>query len=574
MPRTTSKNTDDDAARTSVDELRFDDNTPLPDDFDLDEMPANGGASVESIEAPEQEPLQLEAETFDPEITLSEPEEWTDILGEFEDLSEQLAPEEDASDAVAAVDTADALDDELDDGAIAAVDENNVVLAADEPDVIDLSNDSPLDMDTQFALQAEELGIDISGVHDMDNAEEDDDILTLEDDDELEEVDIAAAADALDDEHQDTQLDVVDDETDAEPAPLSIEDELAALEAAQLAADEATFEGEAILDSVEVAEPAEQVIPPMTEAEQTVNMMIDQDLMALAVEDKDGFASTMIIPDGDAEQLLSSEESDASATEADDSESESTPIDAGDDDELAGFESIIMEGEFVRSALDDEKRAEDAAAAAAIVDAVNAAGEEEPKESRRLHYGLVAGIIALVMLLLIQVVHQSRTTLATNATFSKTIGPLYRALGSPLQPNWNIKGWRFEATKGSTDASTTPADTIEDDSGEDGGEDSAPASENITIYSRLGNKSQSPLPYPLISISLTDRFEETIGSRILDPAEYLSNDLDPRKLVHPDESFNAVISIKSAAADATGFKLNVCYRLAGDELRCAIEDFK
>ena len=96
----------------------------------------------------------------------------------------------------------------------------------------------------------------------------------------------------------------------------------------------------------------------------------------------------------------------------------------------------------------------------------------------------------------------------------------------------------------------------------------------MTVYSRLGNNSDGPLPYPLIGISLTDRFEESIGSRVLDPAEYLAGDLDPRKLVEPGDTFNAVITIKSASGEAAGFKLNVCYRSNDGRLRCAIDDFK
>ena len=129
---------------------------------------------------------------------------------------------------------------------------------------------------------------------------------------------------------------------------------------------------------------------------------------------------------------------------------------------------------------------------------------------------------------------------------------MYRAIGKPLSPEWDITGWRFEATKGSTDQ----------------------GDENLTIYSRIGNKSDKPLPYPLVAISLTDRFEETVGSRILDPADYLSNDLDPRKPVQPGNTFDAVITIQSPAETATGFKLNVCYRESGGQLRCAIDDFK
>ena len=165
---------------------------------------------------------------------------------------------------------------------------------------------------------------------------------------------------------------------------------------------------------------------------------------------------------------------------------------------------------------------------------------------------IIGGIGVLLLLLGVQVLHQSREKLATIPAFNNVVGPMYRAIGKPLSPAWDITGWRFEVTKGSTDE----------------------GDQNLTIYSRIGNKSDKPLPYPLVAISLTDRFEETVGSRILDPVDYLPNDLDPRKLVQPGNTFNAVITIQSPAKTATGFKLNVCYREAGGQLRCAIDDFK
>ena len=96
----------------------------------------------------------------------------------------------------------------------------------------------------------------------------------------------------------------------------------------------------------------------------------------------------------------------------------------------------------------------------------------------------------------------------------------------------------------------------------------------LTIYSRVGNKSADPLPYPLISVSLTDRFEDIIGSKVLEPGEYLAETFDPRRPVAPGDTFSAVISIEAPSAEATGFKLNVCYRQAGGKLKCAIDDFK
>ncbi len=94
------------------------------------------------------------------------------------------------------------------------------------------------------------------------------------------------------------------------------------------------------------------------------------------------------------------------------------------------------------------------------------------------------------------------------------------------------------------------------------------------VQNDIGNQSDDALPYPLVSVSLTDRFEETIGSRVLEPAQYLAGDFDPRIPVPPGNTFNAVISIESPSPDATGFKLNVCYRLTSGQLRCAVDDFK
>ena len=166
--------------------------------------------------------------------------------------------------------------------------------------------------------------------------------------------------------------------------------------------------------------------------------------------------------------------------------------------------------------------------------------------------GTWAAIGALVLLLGVQFIHHSREALATVPAVNSAIGPVYRMLGRPLTPEWNISGWRFEATKGDTDES----------------------GELLTIYSRIGNNSEEPLPYPLVHLSLTDRFEDIIGSAVMEPAEYLPENSDPRKPVEPGSSFNAVISIDSPSPDATGFKLNVCYRLTGGQLRCADHDFK
>ena len=537
-------------SRTSVDEIRFDDNTPLPDDFDLsDDGYVQGDFATETTteEPVEEEDAYIE-EDPQADLDLSEPGEWTDILGEFEDVAEMVA---------APLADEPGLDTDIE-----------IELDALEIPSEDSSVDEPLDMDSQFALQAEAMGIDLSGMQETLKAEDDvpeedevdldallrnskEEALELEDlldedlvdefdEDELEpladeatqldliEDDADVVAEDLGDELEDDLDDYLKDELDEE-----IEDELDDFEDLR---DEEPEQDDAEEDS------GEHVVPPLTEEEQTINMQIDQDLLALAIEDKDGFASTIIIPEDAAEAKVHEYRA-----RADDDMAAEPLMETG-----AGFETIIMEGEAFRSSENLDKFEVDTAPAAILagVAAAERESEEVPASGGR-RYGLIAGIVALLVLLAVQYVHQSRETLATIPAFNNAVGPLYRAIGQPLSPAWDITGWRFEVAKG----------TEEGD-------------ESLTIYTRLANKSKQSLPYPLIGVSLTGLYEETIGSRVLDPTDYLANDLDPRKLVQPGNTFEAVITIPSLTEAHEGFRLRACYRTTDGLLRCKDDGFK
>ena len=523
-------------SRTSVDEIRFDDNTPLPDDFDLSEDGYVQGDFA--TEATTEEPVEEEAEAYveeDPQadLDLSEPGEWTDILGEFEDLAE-----------VVAAPLAD--EPEL---------ESDIEIELDTLEVPteDNSVDEPLDMDSQFALQAEAMGIDLSGMQETLKAEDEvpvedevdlDALLRNSTEEELELEDLLDE-DLVDEFDEDelkpiaddaTQLDLIDDDLEDELDD-DLEDEIAdELDDVEELPDEEPEQADDDEDS------GEHYVPPLTEEEQTINMQIDQDLLALAIEDKDGFASTIIIPEDAAEAKVHEDRE-----RADDDVAAEPLMETG-----AGFETIIMEGEAFRSSENQDKLEVDTAAAAVLAGVAAAEREaEKSAASGGRRYGLIAGIVALLVLLAAQYVHQSRESLATIPAFNNAVGPLYRAIGQPLSPAWNISGWRFEVAKG----------TQEDD-------------ESLTIYTRLANKSDQSLPYPLIGVSLTDLYEETIGSRVLDPTDYLANDLDPRKLVKPGNTFEAVITIPSLTEAHEGFRLRACYRTTDGKLRCKDDGFK
>ncbi len=633
--------------RTPVDELRFDDNTPLPDDFDLDDEssylpePAEAPEAIDEPEPISPEPISEEAQV---DLDLSEPDEWEDILDEFEDMRGDPAPTPLEAELAA-------LEDDQDEPETEAVDEPAVDEAGSTS-----ARQELLDMDTQFALQAEAMGIDLTGTQkgvqlEDDVAEEAEEVIAeeiaedatqldliegeqdeaplefgaverelaeLEDQSDVFDSSFFVAADEVAAEIEEESLELegmaddatgeepqrseqVDDEEpgsteatgDEEPAPAeAVDDDEEAIELAdeieleeeidleaqpdlkeelelsaepypedELALEEAAAED----DDAALEEPAtteddaasetvtEHVIPEMTEEEQTINMMIDKDLMSLAVEDEDGFGSTIIIPEQDDDKKGRKRKKDKKRKKGkkkdrqEDSDHKHAFDEAGQ-----GFETIIMEGEHVLSADEKSRREEHAAEAAQLVAASKAeeAAMEAAGRGRRLR--MIGGAAALLLVLVVQVLHQSREALATYPLFNDLVGPVYRAIGKPLSPAWDITGWRIEATKGS----------IEEND------------EKLVVYSRIGNRSDKPLPYPIINISLTDRFEETLGSRQLDPADYLSDNLDPSVLVQPGNKFNAVISIQSPSAEASGYELDVCYRVAAGQLRCAIADFK
>ncbi len=570
-------------ARTYVDELRFDDNTPLPEDFDSGDESHHvpEPQPVTAAAAEEEESPEPDVEDGQADLALSEPDEWTDILGEFQDLVDEVS------------------------SPIESADEPGQPDESDEPVGDAPTDNQPMDMDTQFALQAEAMGIDLSGINEIaDDLEfsestvfeeelsatsddESEDAVAEEEidatsEDELEEdLDEESDAEAEDEPEEELETEPEDEpeeetelETDDEPdledvisrldddveesddeaaelidEPLveshTIEDELAELDEDLVAADEQASDDGSLDD-----DSGDHNIPPMTEEEHTVNMQIDQDLMALAIEDEDGFASTIVIPEKDTEKKARDEKTDLLDGESD----TDNVVDDSSSAEESGFETIIMEGEFVRSELDKEKMATDAAAAQQLADLARSHEAESSGKPSSSRLGMIAAAVVLTLLFVFQIMHQSRESLATIPAFSNTVGQVYRALGQPVQPAWDVTGWRIEASN----------DQIEVQEGE----------ENLTVQSRIGNNSDRAMPYPLVNISLTDRFLEPVGSQLLDPVEYLAADLDPRKLVEPGNTFNAIITIKSPSIDASGYKVDICYRQTDGQLRCAIDDFK
>jgi predicted Zn finger-like uncharacterized protein len=505
--------------------MRFDDNTPLPDDFDS-AAPAPPAPPQRRTE----DRIEHESKYFDElqiDLALGDRDEWIGLLDEVHDdpaSVEPGVPSEVENEAAAKVDARTSRSSDHRGGALPTGETG-----------------PPADVESQFDSQAEALGLDVTGSHKIELAAQDEEeaaadaIAAGEDDEEalapggapghestgaLEE---QAEADRLELAAQDPDATALDDEQAGTP-PSSPDRSDPDVEFVRTMADE---------DDI-----AEQILRGEIEAAELVDTETDADVPAAMTAESDASES----PKGlqPAKKLAYPQHI--------------------FDENANNVETIIMEGDLVHASLADElevtrNQAANLEGGASFADTYST-NRETLRGGRRKSdpagFGKIAAVICLALLLAGQIVHSSRQTLATFGLFNQTIAPIYRMAGKPVIPAWNISGWQFQTTSGATD--------------ENGA--------RLTIYSTVANRSSKPLPYPLVHVSLTDRWEEIIGSRVLEPNEYLAGDVDPGKPVAPGDKFTAVISVDSPSPEATGFKLNVCYRVGPGQVRCANQDFK
>ncbi len=475
-------------------ERRYDDNTVLPDDFDdendLDELPfleANTPKRRTSGRVSAEDDLEFIDSQVD--LALGEPDEWVGLLDEVD-------AEKASSEAIAQA-SAEGEYEAADDADPDAFREDT---ADNEPP----GEDMPSDINLQFLLQAEEMGLDTGGHP-----------IAVEDEIEA---DDAHAAEEKDKEKDMVETDVADLDADMDETDV---------------ADQDTDEDEGDQKSADDSEISLEQIEALAD--------LDIENVLAASDNRDAAAP---------------EEADAASATA---SGGNNKIDKTFDEDSSTVENIVMEGEVVGDSI-NQKRMIDSKGIGELQDigrlqdtySLKRGPLGSGRAGKLAGHAITGSVVVLGLLLIGQVLHQSRQSLATYGIFNDTLGPIYRALGKPVTPEWDIRGWRFEATNGKVD------------DGED----------LLTIYSRIANESSQALPYPLVHISLTDRWEDVIGSRALEPSEYLPANLDPRKPVVSGENFTAVITIESPSVDATGFRLTACYRISPGRVRCADEHFK
>jgi predicted Zn finger-like uncharacterized protein len=169
-----------------------------------------------------------------------------------------------------------------------------------------------------------------------------------------------------------------------------------------------------------------------------------------------------------------------------------------------------------------------------------------PQESERLFTPWLIAAIASALLLVVQVVHQNREWLAEHTPLGGTLRALYSTMGAPVSPPANLSAYQLRQWGVTGD----------------------PAGEGtLRVRASILNIAAQLEPYPLLRVTLANRFGGSIGTRDFEPFEYLGKPIV--KLLAPGERVDATMDILDPGKNAEGFEIDVCLRGADRKISCA-----
>jgi predicted Zn finger-like uncharacterized protein len=172
--------------------------------------------------------------------------------------------------------------------------------------------------------------------------------------------------------------------------------------------------------------------------------------------------------------------------------------------------------------------------------------DHAPQESDPAFIPWLAAAIAAGVLLIAQVVHQNREWLAAHAPLGGSLRVLYSKMGAPVTPPANLSAYQLRQWG------------VTGDPAADG---------TLRVRASILNTAAQLEPYPLLRVTLANRFGGSIGTRDFEPSEYLGK--PTAKLLAPGERADATLDILDPGKSAEGFEIDVCLRGADRKVSCA-----
>jgi len=188
------------------------------------------------------------------------------------------------------------------------------------------------------------------------------------------------------------------------------------------------------------------------------------------------------------------------------------------------------------------------AATQQIVAELNALTQKRQPLPARAGWWTTASVV-LAVLLIAQAVHHYRDPLVRSPKWGGTVAGVYRALGLPLTPNWDLHAYELQQWGVLSEASAHDA---------------------LRVRASITNTAPFAQPYPLVKLALEDRWGATVAMREFAPEEYLQSTATANRMLAPRQRANAEIVIVDPGTDAVGFQIHACLA-QGKRIVCADE---
>ena len=162
----------------------------------------------------------------------------------------------------------------------------------------------------------------------------------------------------------------------------------------------------------------------------------------------------------------------------------------------------------------------------------------------------VAGVAVLAFVLLLQVLHYNRQSLALNTTFGPAASKVYGWFGATLMPRWDLAAYSVKQL---------------------GAEAEGAGGSQLRVRLSVQNESSRVQPLPLLRLTLQDRYGNAVATRDLEPSEYLPKRVTNQRLLEPDQRIDVELHVVDSNKAAIGFEIDACLRGEGGVIGCANE---
>jgi hypothetical protein len=179
----------------------------------------------------------------------------------------------------------------------------------------------------------------------------------------------------------------------------------------------------------------------------------------------------------------------------------------------------------------------------------SAAEEFAPDESPGFlsqRWPWVAGVSVLAFLLVLQIVHSQRDALVQSPSLGPAVAGVYALLGLSMLAPTDLSAYELRQWGAASDPNEA---------------------NRLMLRASIVNRATYAQPFPLLRLTLQDRFGGTLGLRDIGPADYLPG-AGVGGLLGPGERADALIRIVDPGPEAVGFELDVCLPATGG-VRCS-----